>query len=102
MLDLPHIHQDDYFTQALVYGVPMMTVSAISSFVAAVFRVFGQVGLWLFFVGMAFLAAALIATLALSHSLGGFWHFFGSQPMLADFALYPLVLVALFGTGWAC
>jgi hypothetical protein len=101
LLDLPHIHQDNYFTQALVYGVPTLTVSAITAFLGALFRVFGQAGLWLFSIGLAFLTATVIATLALSHSLGSFWHFFGSQPMLADFALYPLVLVVLFGAGWA-
>ena len=101
VLDLPHIHQDDYFTQALVYGVPTMALTSITAFLGAVFRVFGQVGLWLFFVGMSVAAAALVAAMGLTHNLGHVWHFFSSQPMLADFALYPLVLVALFGTGWA-
>lgn len=101
ILNLPHIHQDNYFTQALVFGVPMMAMSTVTAFLGAVFRVFGQIGLWLFCVGMAFVSAAVVATLALTHSLGHFWHFFSSQPMLADFALYPLAVVALFGTGWA-
>jgi hypothetical protein len=100
VLDLPHVHQDNFFTQALVYGVPTMALSAVTAFLGAVFRTFGQLGLWLFFVGLAFVSAALLATLSLAHSFGHFWHFVGSQPMLADFALYPLALVALFGTGW--
>lgn len=101
LLDLPHVHQDDYFTQALVYGVPMMAMTAISAFVGAVFRMFGQFGLWVFLVGLAVVTAAVAAVLLLSHSFGHFGHFFVTQPMLADFALYPLALVALFGAGWA-
>lgn len=100
LLDLPHVHQDDYFTQALVYGVPMMAMTAVSAFVGAIFRVFGQFGLWLFFVALAVVAAAVSAVLLLTHSFGHFGHFFATQPMLADFALYPLALVALFGGGW--
>jgi hypothetical protein len=101
VLDLPHVHQDDYFAQALVYGVPMMTLTTVMAFIGAVFRVFGQMGLWVFGVGTGFLSAVVVAVLVLTHSMGHVAHFFGSQPMLADLALYPLALVALFGTGWA-
>ncbi|MEZ0115950.1 hypothetical protein ABH920_009992 [Catenulispora sp. EB89] len=101
MFNLPFVHQDNFFTQALVYGVPMLTITSITAFLGAVFRTFGQIGLWLFFVGTSFAAAVVVAVLALTHSLGHFAHFFGAQPMLADFALYPLVLVVVFGSGWA-
>ena len=101
LLDLPHVHQNGYFTQALVYGVPMMAVTSVSAFVGAIFRIFGQLGLWLFFVALAVVSAAVVATLVLTHGFGHLAHFFSHQPMLADFALYPMALVALFGTGWA-
>lgn len=101
LLDLPHIHQNNYFTQALVYGIPMMALTSVTAFVAAIFRIFGQLGLWLFFVALAAVSAAVAAVLVLTHTIGHVGHFFGSQPMLADFALYPLALVMLFGTGWA-
>lgn len=101
LLDLPHIHQDDYFTQALVYGVPMMALTTVTAFIGAIFRIFGQLGLWVFFMTMAAVSAAVVAALVLTHSLGHVGHFFLHQPMLADFALYPMALVAVFGTGWA-
>jgi hypothetical protein len=101
LLNLPFVHQDNFFTQALVYGVPMLAITSITAFLGAVFRVFGQLGLWVFFVGTGFVAAVVVAALVLAHSLGHIFHFFGSQPMLADFALYPLALVVLFGAGWA-
>lgn len=101
LLDLPHVHQDNYFTQALVYGVPMMALTSVTAFLGAVFRVFGQFGLWVCFVALAFLSAAVVAALFLVHGMGHVGHFFATQPMLADFALYPLALVVLFGTGWA-
>lgn len=101
LLDLPHVHQDGYFTQALVYGVPMMALTSVMAFVGAIFRIFGQLGLWLFLVVLAALSAAVVATLVLTHTIGHVGHFFGHQPMLADFALYPMALVVLFGTGWA-
>lgn len=101
LVDLPHIHQDNAFTQALVYGVPMAVVSTMTAFIAAIFRAFGQIGLWVFAVGMAVLVAAVFVLLTLTHTAGHVAHFLGHQPMLADFALYPLALVALFGTGWA-
>lgn len=100
LLDLPHIHQDDFFTQALVYGVPVMTLNTVMAFFGALFRVFGQLGLWVFSVGTAVVGAAVAAVLVLTHTLGHVGHFFATQPMLADFALYPLVLVAVFGAGW--
>jgi hypothetical protein len=100
LIDLPHVHQDNAFTQALVYGVPMAAVSSVMAFIAAVFRTFGQFGLWVFAVGMAVLASLVIIILTLTHTFGDVTHFFASQPMLADFALYPLVLVLLFGSGW--
>ncbi|ACU69610.1 hypothetical protein Caci_0674 [Catenulispora acidiphila DSM 44928] len=101
LLNLPYVHQDSYFAQALVYGVPMMALTSVTAFLGAVFRVFGQVGLWAFSVGMAFLSAVVVAILVLTHSMGHVGHFFTTQPMLADFALYPLALVVLFGGGWA-
>jgi hypothetical protein len=100
LLDLPHIHQSGYFAQALVFGIPMMALTSVTAFVGAVFRVFGQFGLWLFFVALAVAAAAVAAVLMLTHNFGHFGHFFAAQPMLADCALYPLALVALFGGGW--
>jgi hypothetical protein len=100
LLNLPVIHQDNAFTQFLVYGVPMAVMSTVMSFIAAVYRAFGQIGLWLFAVGLAIVAALVIMLLTLTHSAGPVLHFFGSQPKLADFALYPLILVALLGTGW--
>ncbi|NUP48687.1 MAG: hypothetical protein HOW97_15485 [Catenulispora sp.] len=101
LLNMPYIHQDNAFTQFLVYGVPMAVVSTMMAFIAAVFRAFGQIGLWVFAVGLAVVAVAIIMVLTLTHSADGILHFFGSQPMLADLALYPLALVVLFGTGWA-
>ncbi|GAA2049762.1 hypothetical protein GCM10009839_64860 [Catenulispora yoronensis] len=100
LLNLPHVHQDNVFSQFLVYGVPMAVLSTTMACVAAVFRAFGQIGLWVFAVATAVLAALTIIVLTLTHAGGSVVHFFGSQPMLADFALYPLALVALFGTGW--
>lgn len=100
LVDLPVVHQDDAFTQFLVYGVPMAVVSTVMAFIAAVYRAFGQIGLWLFMVGLAGAAVLVIVLLTLTHTAGPVVHFFGSQPKLADFALYPLILVALFGTGW--
>ncbi|GAA1968606.1 hypothetical protein [Catenulispora subtropica] len=101
LIDLPHIHQDNAFTQALVYGVPMAALSSMTAFIAAVFRTFGQIGLWVLAVGMAVLGALVVVLLTLTHSVGAFADFFSSQPMLADLAVYPLVLVVLFGGGWA-
>ena len=101
LLNLPHIHQDNYFTQALVYGVPMLALTSVTALLGAIFRLFGQLGLWLFFMAMAAVSATVVAVLVLTHSLGHIAHFFGHQPMLADLALYPLVLVVLCGTAWA-
>ena len=100
VLNLPHVHQADFFTQALVYGVPTMALTTATAFVGAAFRVFGGFGLWVLGVGMAFVSAVVVAILMLTHSMGQVGHFFATQPMLADFALYPLALVALFGAGW--
>jgi hypothetical protein len=100
VVDLPHVHQNNFFTQALVYGVPTMALTAITAFLGAVFRTFGQLGLWVCFVGTAAAAAAVVTTLVVTHTIMHVGHFFGTQPMLADFALYPLAVVALFGTGW--
>ena len=101
LLDLPHIHQDNYFTQALVYGVPMLALASVTALLGAIFRLFGQLGLWLFFMAMAAVSATVVAVLVLTHSLGHIAHFFGHQPMLADLALYPLIPVVLCGTAWA-
>lgn len=101
LLDLPRVHQDNAFAQALVYGVPMAAVSAVMAFVGAVFRTFGQLGLWLFGVGSAFVAALVIAVLTVTHAGGHVVHFFATQPMLADCGLYPLAVVAVFGGAWA-
>jgi hypothetical protein len=100
VVDLPHVHQNNFFTQALVYGVPTMALTALTAFLGAVFRAFGQLGLWVFFVGSAAVAAAVVATLVVTHTITHVGHFFATQPMLADFALYPLTVVALFGAGW--
>jgi hypothetical protein len=100
ILDLPHIHQNNFFTQSLVYGVPTMALTAMTAFLSAVFRVFGQLGLWVVFVGMAAVSAAVVAALVLTHTITHVGHFFATQPMLADFAVYPLAVVGLFGIGW--
>ena len=101
LLDLSHIHQDNVLAQALVYAVPMAAVSTLMAFVGTVFRTFGLFGLWAFFAVLAVAATAVLVILALTHSFGNVADFFGSQPMLANLGVYPLVLVALFGTGWA-
>jgi hypothetical protein len=101
LLNLPYVHQDDYFTQALVYGVPMMALTSVTALLGAIFRLFGQLGLWLFFMALGAVSATVAAVLVLTHSLGHIAHFFGRQPMLADFALYPMVLVVACGTAWA-
>jgi len=101
LLNLPYVHQDDYFTQALVYGVPMMALTSVTALLGAIFRLFGQLGLWLFFMALGAVSATVAAVLVLTHSLGHIAHFFGRQPMLADFALYPMVLVVVCGTAWA-
>jgi len=101
LLNLPYVHQDDYFTQALVYGVPMMALTSVTALLGAIFRLFGQLGLWLFFMALGAVSATVAAVLVLTHSLGHIAHFFGHQPMLADFALYPMVLVVVCGTAWA-
>ena len=101
LLNLPYVHQDDYFTQSLVYGVPMMALTSVTALLGAIFRLFGQLGLWLFFMALGAVSATVAAVLVLTHSLGHIAHFFGRQPMLADFALYPMVLVVVCGTAWA-
>lgn len=100
LLNLPFVHQTNVFAQFLVYGVPMAVMSTVMAFISAVFRAFGQIGLWLSSVGVAIAAVVVIIVLTLTHTADRIGHFFTTQPMLADFALYPLILVALFGTGW--
>ncbi|MFL6114549.1 MAG: ATP-binding cassette domain-containing protein [Catenulispora sp.] len=54
-----------------------------------------------FKVGAAFLTAIVITALTLTHTAEHVGHFFVSQPSLANLALYPLAVVAVFGGAWA-
>lgn len=98
---LPFLVQDNVIAQWLVYTVPFLAISALGVFMGVVFKRWGQLGVYVATVGAAVLltAAALVITWRQWWPAVG--EFLGSQPPMALFAGYPMVVALVAGAaGW--
>ena len=98
---LDALGQHNLFTLWLVYSGPLVAVSAIGVLAGVVFRRWRHTGIYLAIFGSVVLivtVGVLTKTQNWGPSIG---NFFGGQPALALFAVYPLVLtLVLGGAAW--
>ncbi len=98
----PFLAQDSVFAQFLVYLVPFLALSALGLAVGAVFKRWGQTGMFVLMIAGILVGGGLVALASWRGWWGAIGGFFTDTPVLALTAGYPLVLaVALAGGTYA-
>lgn len=87
--------QPNLFLQVLVYWVPLMTISFVFLAIGAVFRRWGQLGVWAFSIGVFVVVAAVVMYITWQNAWLSFGMFFVETPTILLLAGYPLILAAL-------
>lgn len=87
--------QSNPATQVLAYWVPLLTLSLVFVLLGAVFRRWGQLGIWCVVLVPVVLAAAGVMVLTWQDAWGAFGRFFVETPTSVLLAGYPLILAAV-------
>ncbi|BBF99568.1 MULTISPECIES: hypothetical protein [Pseudonocardia] len=87
--------QPNLFLQVLAYWVPLMTISFAFVAIGAVFRRWGQFGVWAVCVGLLVVVAAIVMYFTWQDAWLSFGMFFVETPTILLLAGYPLILAAL-------
>lgn len=87
--------QSNPVTQVLVYWVPLLTIGLMFVLLGAVFRRWGQLGVWGAALVPVLVVAAGIVLLTWQNAWGAFGRFFVETPTWALLAGYPLILAAV-------
>lgn len=87
--------QSNLLLQVLAYWVPLVAVSFLFLAIGAVFRRWGQTGVWAVCVGMLAVVAAVVMYITWQDAWRSFGAFFVETPTILLLAGYPLILAAL-------
>ncbi|MEV1295630.1 hypothetical protein [Pseudonocardia sp. NPDC049635] len=93
--EMGFIGQPNLFLQVLAYWVPLMTISFLFLAIGAVFRRWGQTGVWAVCIGLLVVVAAIVMYLTWQNAWFSFGRFFVETPTILLLAGYPLILAAL-------
>ena len=87
--------QSNLLLQVLAYWVPLVAISFLFLAIGAVFRRWGQTGVWAVCVGMLAVVAAVVMYITWQDAWRSFGAFFVETPTILLLAGYPLILAAL-------
>lgn len=81
--------------QVLTYWVPLLAIGLVFLAIGAVFRRWGQLGVWTVMIGLILVLGAIVFTLTWQNAWLAFGRFFVETPVPMLMAGYPLILAAV-------
>lgn len=92
---VPYLVQENWFLQWLVYSVPFLGLAGLGLVTGAIFKRFGQAGMWVATLVVVLAVGLGAALLTWRQGWGAFGSFLAGVPPLTALALVPAVLAVV-------